>query len=77
MRRYGSEIQQFLEKIKIQVDIVGNIDRVVAAAHEIADDSEPDGFYRIYSSSCVPVIRNHLNDFKKRFSIWHSSNPLP
>ena len=65
MRRYGSEIQQFLEKIKIQVDIVGNIDRVVAAA----DDAEPDGFYRIYSSSCVPVIRNHLNDFKKRFSI--------
>ena len=69
MRRYGSEIQQFLEKIKIQVDIVGNIDRVVAAAHETADDSEPDGIYRIYSSSCVPVIRNHLNDFKKRFSI--------
>ena len=51
MRRYGSEIQQFLEKIKIQVDIVGNIDRVVAAAHETADDAEPDGFYRIYSGN--------------------------
>ena len=69
MPLYSSENHQFHQKIKNQFKKVGNIDRVVAAAHETADDAEPDGFYRIYSSSCVPVIRNHLNDFKKRFSI--------
>ena len=79
MRRYGSEIQQFLEKIKIQVDIVGNIDRVVAAAHETADDAEPDGFYRIYSSSCVPVILFRDSDIVKMLlqrSAWFRQDQL-